>query len=183
MPSVTFAHGVASAPDLFLTGLEDLALAATVAGGVTKVSATGAVVTIAEQTFHLSGTDLVWTRAYGIRVLTGGTLDEVRLADTGVRQVTLTGLGLDLATLRSAALTEASSADPGAIEALLYPLTWTYQGSAAPDQLLPDAVSADLVPRNLGGDDAFHLKGGFVETFFSGDGDDTVLGGGGIEVL
>ena len=179
MPTVTFAHGVASAPLLFLAELEDMAIAAS----LTRTTATRAVLTLDSLKFTLTGADFVWTRIDGIRTLTGGTLDQVVIAATGSRQLTVADLGLDLSDLHSAALAEQSALNTGAIEALLFPLGWTYFGNAAPDNLPLDAASPDGVAINLTGNDLFHLGGGLVETFFAGDGNDSVHGGGGFDML
>ncbi len=179
MPTVTFAHGIASSPTLFLQALEDMAVSA----HLTHASSTRAVLILDNQRFTLTGTDFTWDRVNGTKTLTGGTLDQVVLTQDGARQLTVANLGLDLADLHGAAVAETTALNPAAVETLLYPLGWTFTGNGAQDILAPDATSADGVPINLTGDDLFHLKGGFVEILFLGDGNDSAFGGGSFDSL
>ena len=139
MPKVTFSHGVTSSPLLFLAALADMALAAQ----DTRTSATRAVLTLDALKFTLTGTDFTRDRVAGIKTLTGGTLDQVVIAQDGSRQLTVAELGLDLGDRHNAAMAETAALNTGAVEALLYPPGWTHTGNRAPDNLPPDTTSGD----------------------------------------
>ena len=141
MANVTFAHGVASSPLLFLAELEDMAVLA----HLTRAGATRAVLVTDTQKFILTGADFTTTRIDGVKTLTGGTLDQVVAFKEGAKLMTVTRLGLDLTDLLDAAMAETTALNTGAVETLLYPPGWTCTGNRAPDNLAVDATSGDGV--------------------------------------
>lgn len=115
--------------------------------------------------------------------LVGGTIQTVTGTVNGNLQGTISNIGLSASALSTAFLAEDSGSDPHAIEKLLMPLGWIYNGTSASDSIpLGSAFLLDGFAWNPSGDDEFNLNGG-DDNIFAGDGNDKLFGGAGSDTL
>jgi Ca2+-binding RTX toxin-like protein len=163
---------VASLIDL----LESMATGATITGFSANL------ITMIGGPFEFILTGTAFAQSGG--VLTGGTLDGIRVIQiAGGQTVTdITGLGLSAAALTTAAQQEVLGLDIAAIETLFLALDWTITGRSVADSLPTGTTSSDGVEINLKGDDSIRLAGG-SDSFAAGDGNDTLRGDGGNDTL
>ncbi|MDK3073294.1 calcium-binding protein [Sedimentitalea sp. JM2-8] len=140
-------------------------------------SATSAAFDIGTSTIEITGDGFVFDSSGPRTELVGGTIDTLHFAFSRPGYFyTLSELDLDAATLSAAAAQEDSGADPGAIEALIYPMDWTLYGNSLGDVILKDHQSIDGIPVSFSGDNTIWLEYGY-DRFHAGAGNDTVHGG------
>ncbi|MEC7258856.1 MAG: M10 family metallopeptidase C-terminal domain-containing protein [Pseudomonadota bacterium] len=189
MPRYLISEGLANVHRSIDGLIESLFLEATLVSG----DSTAATFQLGSARFDVSGADLTFGT-----VLTGGTIDQILYTFRPGYFVDMTELGVDAATLATAALAEAG--DSSAIEALIYPLDWTIIDNSVPANVTPRLKNADgqrvIYPGNNDvtlryGDDVFHgasgddvLRGNAgADRLFGGAGDDVLAGGAGFDVL
>ena len=176
MPEITFALGVTSSPADWINLFNGL-------GSVpmTVFTPTQIVFTMGagQPTFVVTGSGFAITTG---GVITGGTIDTIEFRNFAATQVTFSALNLSASALQQAAFLDNSGADNAAVENLLLPLGWIFNGNANADILLSNALSSDGVPLNMSGKDQFRLNGG-NDNVWMGDGNDRGLGGAGRDTI
>lgn len=115
-------------------------------------------------------------------VITGGTIDSIEFRNFAVTQITFSNLALSASALQQAAFLDGNGTDNAAVENLLLPLGWTFNGNAKTDILLAGTTSSDGVALNLSGADTFNLNGG-NDNVWMGDGNDKGIGGAGADTI
>ncbi len=178
MPILTFSNGAPSDTG-DIVGLIEALVDESI---LTFESPTRATFTVGTTTFVLRGTDLTYASDGGERILSGGTIDSLRVSEGGTLLTTLSQLNLDISDLANAVFAEDFLGNVSAIEDLILGMDWVIRGNSNDDILLESAQSTDGVPINLIGDDVVRLGAG-NDIFFLGDGDDRGFGQGGVDFI
>lgn len=175
MPDMTFAPGVTSSPTDWTTLFNALDRFA-----ITSFSASQIVFShgAGQPSFQINGNGFVM----GSMFIAAGTIDTIAYSDLGTTQITFANLALSAAALHEAAFNDNLGPFPDALENLLLPLGWTFNGNANADILLTTATNTDGVVLNMSGADRFNLNGG-NDTVWMGDGDDKGYGGAGADTI
>lgn len=130
----------------------------------------------------LSGTGLTVELTEGQAILSGGTLNALSLTMNGAVVAGFSGLSISAQALAVAAQSDASGADPHAVEALFLVGDWDFVGTDSANQLDTVAGTGDGVAVQPAGNDTIALGAG-NDLFDAGGGDDTIDGGSGDDVL
>jgi len=178
MPKMKISEGIANGlrlvDSLFETMLNDAT--------VTSSSTTSATLQLGTSTITLTGTGLQFGTTDQDTSLVSGTLDSVLYTYKPGYYAAFTQLGFDVAPLSTAAQAEKSGGDPGALEALLYPLDWRIITNSSADNFVMGQLSNDGVAISYDGNNNVRLRYG-SDRFDAGDGDDIVRGGGSDDVI
>lgn len=175
MPNIVISQGVNANVGFVLSQLDVLFFDAT----FVSTSATELVLRAGNKDFTLSGSSFTFDSD---GFLTGGEIQSITVETDGKIAVTLSDLGIDVVDVQQAIESEILNTDTSALEKLLLPLGWNYQGGNGNDILLKDAVSEDGVAINLSGDDEFNVGNG-NDKIALGGGDDVGIGGSGNDVF
>lgn len=176
MPSVTFSDYGHDPSDIFLRAIDKLSVA--------PITGWGSSVTYLVNGafgYEFRGTGLTYAVVDGVRVLTGGTITSILVNFDQTPSLTLSGLSLNAANLRTAILADANGT-PDAVETLFGALGWTYTGKSSRDVLLEASLTSDGAQLNLSGNDTVHTFGG-NDDFWLGGGADQGFGGLGSDRL
>ncbi len=134
----------------------------------------------------LTGSDMVYSKLTGERVLSGGDVESIRMGRIeGGRFVPLVfseGKIFQGSDIFAAARDEKNNTDTGAIEDLIVNAGLRYNGTDLKDVFLKGTTNIDGSALNLSGQDRVDLHGG-DDSFFLGRGNDFALGGSGNDTL
>ena len=176
MPDIVFAPGVTSSPVAWINLFNNLGSVPMTIFTPTQIVFTAGA---GNPTFVVDGSAFAMTAG---GVISNGTIDAIEFRNFFVTQVTFTGLSLSAPALQEAAFLDGAGVDNTAVEALLLPLGWTFNGANNADILLTTSVSSDGVPLNFSGNDKFLLAGG-DDNVWMGDGNDQGAGGTGRDTI
>jgi Ca2+-binding RTX toxin-like protein len=164
MPRYSISEGLANVHRSIDGLIESLFLDASLVSG----DAVQATFQLGTASFTVSGTGLTFGT-----VLTGGIIDSVIYTLQPGYLVEMTELTLDAAILAAAAQAEAG--DPGALEALIYPLDWTIIDNSVPANVTSGLTNADGQPVVYSGHNDVTLRYG--NDMFDGAGGNDILRG------
>ncbi len=154
-------------------------------GGKGKAIYNGSIDGIEYRTV-LIGSDMVYSKLTGERVLSGGDVESIRMGRVEggnfVPLVFSEGKTFQGSDIFVAARDEKNNTDTSAIEDLIINAGVRYNGTDLKDIFLKGAMNNDGSALNLSGQDRVDLQGG-DDTFFLGRGNDFALGGSGDDSL
>ena len=175
MPDITFAAGVTSSPTDWISlfnALDRFTISSFTPSQI--VFSQGAE----QPSFLINGSGF----AMGTQFISTGTIASIEYITFGTTQITFSNLALSATALHEAAFEDNLGPFPAALENLLLPLGWTFNGNGNADILLTGATNADDVVMNMAGADRFNLNGG-NDNVWMGDGDDRGFGGAGADTI